>query len=108
MSQKAVCSLASEKAPDDLRLQVSTTCAAPLHWIRAGLCEDWSMGEMMMGDFQGYVRKALQLLLCSLGSLLWSKLVSVPGGDSCGPVERPTQAGTEALGQQPSTSLPCV
>lgn len=62
----------------------------------------------MVGDFQGYVRKALQLLLWSLDSLLWSKPASMPGGDSCGPMERPTQAGTEALGQQPSTSLPRV
>lgn len=85
-----VCSLASEKAPNDLCLQVSIPCVAPLHWIRAGLCEDWSMVEMTTGDFQGYVRKALQLLLWSLDSLLWSKPASVPGGDSCGPVERPT------------------
>ena len=66
------------------------------------------MVEVTMDDFQGYVKEALQLLLLSLDHLLWRKPDSMPGGDSWSPVERPTWAGTETPGQQPSTNLPVM
>ena len=69
-----VCSLASEKAPNDLCLQVSIPCVAPLHWIRAGLCEDWSMVEMTTGDFQGYVKTKTNTLPLPPGFLLGDPL----------------------------------